>query len=342
MKAREIAMDIFEKYDLSDVDESFPIPQIPDNGLIFIYGSSGSGKSTILRTLFNDVRIEPNDGQLYTNFSSPQNAEKLLISCGLRTIPSWRRCYTDLSNGEKHRAFCAMSLDIGAEYIDEFTSVVDRDTAKTLSFAIQKYYMENKVRRLIIASCHSDIIEWLNPDHIYNTDTKVWEDHGLPRGLLWRPKVKLTIRSVDGKDFWPIFKRHHYLISTLNKSSASFCAFLNEKPIGFSSILRFPNGNIKNGWREHRTVVLPEFQGIGIWSNMSDMIAQMVIDSGGRFFSKTAHPAFGLYREKSTKWKGTSKNKKKRQDYSKKRRTKEDGHKMAHKNRLCYSHEYIG
>ena len=42
-------MSIFDKYDLVDVDESFPIPELPEEGLIFIRGTSGSGKTTILR-----------------------------------------------------------------------------------------------------------------------------------------------------------------------------------------------------------------------------------------------------------------------------------------------------
>jgi energy-coupling factor transporter ATP-binding protein EcfA2 len=333
---------IFKKYDLIDVDESIPIPVMPSTGLIFICGTSGSGKSTILKHIFGTTSISFSDKPLYQNFSSEQEAERLLIACGLRTIPAWRRPYSALSNGEKHRAYCAKSLDSGIEYLDEFTSVVDRDTARSLAYAIQKHFRNSGMKRLIIASCHRDILEWLNPDHVYNTDSKMWESTGLPRGCLHRPKINLRIEAVDGKEVWEIFKKHHYLSGKFNPAANSFSAFIGIMQVGFCSILRFPNGNISNGWREHRTVVLPEFQGMGIGTVLCETVAQLVVDSGGRFFSKTSHPAFGLHRECSKKWRATSKNKKDRCDYNTDQHTKEDGHKMKHRERVCYSHEFMG
>ena len=55
-------------------------------------------------------------------------------------------------------------------YIDEFTSVVNRQVAKAASCAIAKCVRRNQ-RKFIAVSCHDDIIEWLCPDWIYNTDT---------------------------------------------------------------------------------------------------------------------------------------------------------------------------
>ena len=170
-------------------------------------------------------------------------------------------------------------------------------------------------------------------------DSLPLENQQLPRGCLWRPKIKITIKPVENQ-VWELFKRHHYLTGKLNKSAISFGAFIEDKIVGFTSFLRFPNGNFKNGWRGHRTVVLPEYQGLGI--NLSDAIADLVVREGGRFFSKTSHPAFGAYREKSLKWKAISKNNKNRLDYSNKTITKENKYKMAHRDRVCFSHEYIG
>jgi len=50
----------------------------------------------------------------------------------------------------------------------------------------------------------------------------------------------------------------------------------------------------------------------------------------------------GGYREVSPLWRPTSKNKMARKDYDPAKKTKEDGHKMKHALRVCYSHEYIG
>ena len=51
--------------------------------------------------------------------------------------------------------------------IDEWTSVVNRDVAKSMSFALQRYVRQKNLK-IIIASCHYDIIEWLQPDWVYN------------------------------------------------------------------------------------------------------------------------------------------------------------------------------
>ena len=56
--------------------------------------------------------------------------------------------------------------------------------------------------------------------------------------------------------------------------------------------------------------MLPDFQGMGIGVRFSDTIAQIHLDQGHRYFSRTAHPRMGFYRETSELWKPTSKNKK--------------------------------
>jgi len=75
---------------------------------------------------------------------------------------------------------------------------------------------------------------------------------------------------------------------------------------------------------------------------LSDSVAELFHQDGIRYFSKTAHPRMGGYRESSPLWRGTSKNKKKRLDYNHNRTTKEDAYRRLHANRVTYSHEYIG
>ena len=57
-------------------------------------------------------------------------------------------------------------------YIDEYTSVVNRDVAKSMSFALQRYIRKHNIK-VVIASCHYDIIEWLTPDWVYNLNKQV-------------------------------------------------------------------------------------------------------------------------------------------------------------------------
>ncbi len=333
-------VNIFDKYDLNDIDETFPIPNIPDEGLILIFGQSGTGKSTILRQTFGTQNICFGNNPIYQEFSSEEKAEELLLACGLRSIPTWKRPYHQLSNGEQHRAYCAKLLDENSEYIDEFSSVVDRDTAKSLSYAISKHFKKSGKKRLVIATCHDDILDWLTPDHAYDTGRHEW----LPRGSLpqSRPKINIRLEPCDGKKVWEFFKRHHYLSHSFNKATNAWVGYYNDKPVVFTAIISFPNAHFKNGWRGHRTVVIPEFQGLGIGNAVSDTIGQYLVDNGYRYFSKTSHPSMGEHRENSILWKPTSKNKKNRLDYKKNKVTKESNHKMLHKYRICYSHEFIG
>lgn len=332
--------DIFAKYDLIDVDESFPIPSLPKQGIVLLVGSSGSGKSTIINKWFDEKpQLWQTGKPLYQEFSSPQVAEELLIACGLRTIPAWKRPVEQLSNGELHRAEIARTLDMGLQYVDEFTSVIDRDTAKALSVSVRKHFSRNPNKRLVLATPHRDIMEWLQPDAVYDTDFKAWLD---PKERLRQPQIQIGVVPCETKSTWELFKKHHYLDAAINPAAYSWVALFGERPIAFSSILRFPNGAIKDGWREHRTVVLPEFQGMGIGTRLSETIGSFVLAEGGRYFSKTSHPAFGEHREKSPLWKPTSKNKKIRLDYKPTIQAKDSKDKMLHAKRLCYSHEFIG
>ena len=326
-------MSIFDKYDLVEVDGDIIIPEKPKCGKTLIVGSSGTGKTTILKK-WGMQELEPVTGVVIDQFSSPEEGERFLIAAGLRSIPTWRREISNLSNGERHRAEIAIALSRGDNFIDEFTSLVDRNTARALCVSINKL----KLKNIVLATCHKDVVAWLDADNVYDTDLSEWVN----RGSLQRSSIDIEIVPADTQKIWRVFKKHHYLSGQINKAATSWAALYLGKPIAMVSILAFPNANFKNAWREHRTVVLPEFQGMGIGTSISDTIAEHVVSTGNRFFSKTAHPAFGLHREKSNLWKATSKNKKQRLDYSSKHNTKEDGHKFKHANRFCYSHEYVG
>ena len=99
----------------------------------------------------------------------------LLGGVGLSSVPTWLRKPQELSNGERARLdLCKAIYDAGKGqiiYVDEFTSVVNRDVAKSMSYALQRY-IRQKDLKIVIASCHFDIIEWLNPNYIFNLNHK--------------------------------------------------------------------------------------------------------------------------------------------------------------------------
>lgn len=168
--------------DNADLDEHF-VGDIDIEGkewnVGLIVGGSGTGKTTIAREVFGDNLYS---GMPHTDKAviddmpqgnSIQDIERMFTSVGFASPPNWLRPYNVLSNGEKMRCDLAYALLSGQDMVvyDEFTSVVNRQVAKAASFAISKCVRRNN-KRFVAISCHDDIIEWLQPDWIYNTDQK--------------------------------------------------------------------------------------------------------------------------------------------------------------------------
>jgi len=316
------------------------MPALPDDFAIgLIVGPSGSGKSSMLSE-FGEV-IQPKwfkERAVVSHFESSDEAQDRLSAVGFNTVPSWLRPYHVLSTGEKFRADLARSIRSGA-VIDEFTSVVDRTVAKSCSVALRRYVDHKKLKNIVLASCHYDIADWLEPDWVYDTAT---QNLSL-RGSLRRPSIELEVLPCT-TSIWSIFSPHHYLSGEINKGARSWVAVWCERPIGFASVLAMPSGSIKNAWREHRLVILPDYQGLGLGVRLSNTIGDIMIQDGKRYFSKTAHPRLGQYRDQSPLWKPTSKNHMVRKDYL----NKSSGSKYSvalkekHALRMCYSHEYLG
>ena len=295
-----------------------------------IVGPSGSGKSHLLHDNYG-ITEEPTWNKQKAIAS--QVAYQKLSAVGLNSVPAWCRPYHVLSNGEQFRARMASMLATDTSF-DEFTSVVDRTVAKSCSNALQREIRREKLTGVVFATCHYDIVEWLQPDWVFDTLTQSLTGG---RSLRRRPEITLGIERCEAK-WWHAFKDHHYLTSELNKSSRCYLVKWNEIIVGFVSALPMPSGTLKNAWREHRTVILPDYQGIGIGVRISDAVAQLFLEDGKRYYSKTAHPRMGEYRNASKLWKPTVKNMRKRHDYT----LKHDSTRMQHANRYCYSHEYIG
>lgn len=323
----------------------FDLPNEWNIGLIV--GPSGSGKTTLINELFNNNIVtgwewESNKSILdgFPKEMSIKDIIELLSSVGFSSPPSWIRPFRVLSNGEQFRVNVARTLAENPELavIDEFTSVVDRTVAKIGSSAIQKT-VRRRNQKLIAVSCHYDIVDWLEPDWVYQPHTN---ELYTGRWLHQRPKIELTIRRVHSSA-WKIFRKHHYLDTNINASSVCFVAFWNNIPVAFSAILHFPHPKRKNTKREHRTVCLPDYQGVGIGNALSDYMGALCGGLGYSFISQTSHPAMIRARAKSKNWRMIAKPNNKTQTMGKRmtgldRSTKTLG--IA--KRLRASFEYIG
>lgn len=135
-----------------------------------IVGGSGSGKSTLLKHFgIEENPIWDVNKSIISHFETPDDGIKRLSSVGLNTIPSWYKPYHVLSNGEKFRADLARKIKSNS-VIDEYTSVIDRTVAKAASVALSKYIKKNELENIVLSTCHRDIIDWLEPDWIIDTD----------------------------------------------------------------------------------------------------------------------------------------------------------------------------
>lgn len=346
----EITREVSKVFDYQfngEVKEEIIIPTFPKEFQIgLIVGSSGSGKSTILHEVFGNEEEIKWGGQkaIASHFSSFEEASERFGAVGLNSIPTWLKPFRVLSNGEKFRANMARALKDNA-VIDEFTSVVNREVAISCSCSISKYIRKKGLQRVVFCSCHDDIIPYLSPDWVYNTDTNQFFNGR----YLCRPRIDIEIVSCS-KQAWRMFKKYHYLSGDLNGASNCYGAIYNNVMIGFIAVLPFPSGNWEHAFREHRLVIHPDYQGMGIGNKLSEAIADAYVKMGCRYFAKTSNIRIGLHRDKSSLWRGTCTNHKSREDYLTKdgnvRRVSNirmsDEKMKYHAHRVCFSHEYIG
>jgi ABC-type lipoprotein export system ATPase subunit len=321
----------------SDGTEKFYPYEIPADlplrwGIGVIVGASGTGKSTLLQEFGTYEQVQWNNNMsIASHFDSPEDANERLSAAGLMSIPEWIKPYNVLSTGQKFRADLARSIKNYA-VIDEFTSVVDRNVAKAASTAMARYVRKNDIHNIVVATCHRDVLEFLQPDWVIDTDKGAWTTS---KEWQRRPQLDLTIYPCD-YSLWGYFSKYHYLTGNINRSAHCYVGIWEGQLVAFNSCITAPNGNYKNAYRGHRLVVHPDYQGFGFGPKISEAVAQHYVDNDKRYFAKTAHPRLGGYRDSSPLWKPTTKNHMKRKDGAGNTRWE------INSDRWTFSHEYIG
>ncbi|QDP63899.1 MAG: putative replication origin-binding protein [Prokaryotic dsDNA virus sp.] len=340
---------MFEMEETTNPSErwSFDI-DLPEEWQIgLIVGPSGSGKTTLAELLFSNDPTDQYrwpekkcllDGFPTTNGTSIKGITQTLTSVGFSSPPSWLKPYNVLSTGEQFRANLARAVHELRErpqtVVDEFTSTVDRTVARIGSAAVSKAVRRTS-GQFVAVTCHNDVEEWLQPDWVIEMPSGTLTH----RRLVRRPDIDLDIKRCHHSR-WATYRKHHYLSHTMNRAAHCYEATWNGQPVAFMSVLYFPHP-VSPGWRGHRIVCLPDYQGIGIGMGLANYVAGIYAATGLPYRTVATHPALIAHRNKSPLWALTRKPSTPRPLHRKKR----GGYNrlpQSAMNRLTATHQYIG
>ena len=266
-----------------------------------------AGKTTVANDLFpekmrnTENMVWSKDKAIIDDFPQDlpmREVTELLSSVGFSSPPAWLRPFHALSNGEQFRVTIARVLAENQDLsvVDEFTSVIDRTVAQIGSYAIANT-VRKRNQKFVAVGCHYDIQEWLQPDWIYepHTGTFTWGS------VQPRPQVSVEVIWAN-YSAWQVFAKHHYLSENLNKSAQIYVGLINDQPAVMTAILPLINANVKAARRISRTVVLPDYQGIGLGGRFVDAICAGLLAQGLSTYTTTSHPARVRALNKSPNW----------------------------------------
>ena len=298
-----------------------------------ITGPSGSGKSTVAREALGcDPYVAPPwpreravvdvVGAALGNDASIRDVTGLFTAVGFSSPPAWVRPYHVLSRGEQFRCELALALGRGVRgsrfpvhgsernqepgtpnreptvVFDEFTSAVDRATARSCSAAVAKAIRSGRIAgRFVAVTCHADVEPWLEPDWTLDMTTG-----RLHWRRLRRPSVRLEVRRASA-DLWSLFKRHHYLSGRLSWGVRVYAALWDDEPAALCAVL--PAYRVRGTWRISRLVTRPEYQGLGIGTRLAEAIGGHYAAAGLRLVITASHPALTAHCRRSPRWRLT-------------------------------------
>jgi GNAT superfamily N-acetyltransferase len=278
-----------------------------------IVGPSGSGKTSMGRRIFGPEALYepagwPADKPIVDTIAPSGDFDAVtgaLAAVGLGSVPSWLRPYPVLSNGEKFRADLARIICEAPEQvvIDEFTSVVDRQIARFGALAFQKAWRRTNGQAVLL-SCHYDIIEWVEPDWVFDTATGKYAGRGLWR----RPRFDLEIWETDWR-YWHLFEPHHYLKLPKMIAARCYVGTVEDELVAHVAVSTRNVGRHGIEARACRLVIMPEWQGAGIGMRFLNVMCELQRQGKGRLAGRkvttifhTSHPGLCAALRRDSKW----------------------------------------
>lgn len=272
-----------------------------------IVGPSGSGKTSMGRQLWGPSAIYapawPANQPIIDAIDAAGSfdaATAALSSVGLGSVPSWLRPYSVLSNGEQFRANLAKLIAEAPAraVVDEFSSVVDRQIARIGAGAFAKAWRRTGGQAVLL-SCHYDILDWLQPDWVFDTATGQFSRGCLRR----RPRIDVDIFQC-GWEYWAAFEPHHYLKLPRMIAATNYVAAVDGQMVAHVAV----STRSRTEARACRLVVMPEWQGAGVGLRFLDAVCEMWRTGGNRYgrpmltLFHTSHPGLAAALRRSSRW----------------------------------------
>jgi energy-coupling factor transporter ATP-binding protein EcfA2 len=279
-----------------------------------IVGPSGSGKTSMGKMALGPENFYdptwPDDKPLVDAIAPVGDFNDVtgaLAAVGLGSVPAWLRPYSVLSNGEKFRANLARVICEAPKQvvIDEFTSVVDRQIAKFGALAFAKAWKRTG-NQCILLSCHYDVLEWLEPDWVYDLGKQTFS-----KERLRRPRFELEIRQVDSS-YWHLFESHYYLSLPMPVAAKYYIGLVDGEPVCHLAMATINAGKGQFEGRGTRLVVMPEWQGAGIGIRFLDAVCEMWRQGQNRWnkpvttIFHTSHPGLCAALRRNPAWRQVS------------------------------------
>ncbi|MEX2784352.1 hypothetical protein AB3331_04030 [Streptococcus sp. H49] len=271
---------------------------IKDVNITYITGPSGSGKSLLGKYIKKKFNFVENDMKFNKKVPiiealSGTFRENLyyLNMVGLSEAFLYLTTYEKLSDGQKFRFELAYMLSQDFDYIlvDEFCSLLDRDSAKIVSYNLQKI-MRKLNKHIVVITSHSDIRDYLSPDIIIEFD-----EYGNSKLESFKHyKVanlhqEFEIRNGNYNEF-KLLERYHYFgdvsLNTLQRRDARYYSLYRDNKLMGILVTASPYPQDDNKLEEDlerinhnlrlvfRLILHPKVRGIGATKILYDSVVK--------------------------------------------------------------------